>query len=78
MISKLRDLAKTDYGCVEFTSVTEEDQEISISYWESLEQIKNWKVDAEHQRAQKLGRERWYRDYQVQIIEIVREYGTDK
>lgn len=52
MAQKLRDLALQEYGCVEFTSVTEGKQEIAISYWESLEQIKNWKQDPQHLIAQ--------------------------
>jgi heme-degrading monooxygenase HmoA len=72
--SRMRDLAINKYGCLEFTAVSEGNQEIAISYWNNQEQIKAWKNDPEHQRAQALGKSRWYKSYQVQITEIIRSY----
>lgn len=72
---KLRNLAVTKYGCVDFISVTEGDKEISVSYWETCEQILEWKEDPEHQRAQQIGKEKWYRSYRVQVMEMLREYS---
>ncbi len=72
---RMKTLAELKYGCSEFVSVTEGDEEISISYWKNQENIKAWKNDADHLAAQELGRSRWYQWYQVQIAEIVREYG---
>lgn len=46
MAAKLRELAIKEYGCVEFTSVTEGEQEIAISYWHDIESIKKWKQDS--------------------------------
>jgi heme-degrading monooxygenase HmoA len=75
MAARMRDLAISKYGCVEFTTLTEGDQEISISYWNNPEQIKAWKQDPEHRIAQQLGRAKWYEAYQIQVVEIIREYG---
>ncbi|BAN68742.1 antibiotic biosynthesis monooxygenase family protein [endosymbiont of unidentified scaly snail isolate Monju] len=77
MASLMRELAINKYGCTEFTSVTEEKQEIAISYWESQEQIKKWKQDAEHLVAQEFGASKWYKSYQVQVVKIVREYSKN-
>ena len=74
LAQQLRDLALQEYGCVEFTSVTEGKNEISISYWESLEQIKNWKQDPKHLVAQDLGRTQFYKSVKIQVVEILREY----
>ena len=49
---KLRALAMEEYGCKEFVSTTEGDSEIAISYWDSEEQIRQWKSDSEHLLAQ--------------------------
>jgi len=68
--SRLRKLAREKYGCVEFVSVTEGEEEISLSYWRTREEIEGWKNDAEHLVAQRSGRERWYRWYEVQVAEI--------
>ena len=74
MAAQMRNLAKNKYGCIEFTSVTEGTNEIAISYWQSLEQITLWKNDVNHMAAQELGRSKWYKKYQVQVVEIIREY----
>jgi heme-degrading monooxygenase HmoA len=76
MATQLRELAKTKYGCTEFISVTEGKSEISISYWDSEEQIRQWKQDSEHLVAQQLGRSTWYKSYKVQVVEVVREYSS--
>lgn len=74
-VRRMRELALREYGCLEFLSVTEGDREISVSYWNSLEDIERWKHNAEHLRAQALAGSKWYSDYQVEVVEIVRAYG---
>jgi len=71
---RMRALATEEYGCVDFVSVSEGDQELAISYWPSLKQIEKWKNDPEHIEAQALGKQRWYSEYKVQIVRIEREY----
>ena len=48
---------------------------ITISYWQSLEAIKNWKANTRHLSAQKYGREKWYENYKVRIGKIERDYS---
>lgn len=48
---------------------------ITISYWESLEAIRNWKAHAEHQVAQRLGREEWYKSFKTRVCKVERDYG---
>ncbi|HHJ19530.1 MAG TPA: antibiotic biosynthesis monooxygenase [Gammaproteobacteria bacterium] len=74
MAAQLRELA-TSYGCLEFTSITEGEEEVALSYWPDLSSIERWKQDVTHQRAQALGQERWYQSYQVQVAKIEREYS---
>ena len=47
---------------------------ITVSYWESLDAIKHWKVNSAHLFAQQKGREQWYNWYNVRICKIEREY----
>jgi len=70
----MRKLAIEKYGCVDVQSLTEGDKEITISYWKSLDDIHAWKQDADHLQAQQSGRDKWYRHYDVKIVEILREY----
>ncbi|WP_296059466.1 antibiotic biosynthesis monooxygenase [uncultured Amphritea sp.] len=76
MAARLRELAIQEYGCLEFTAVTEGNSEIAISYWSSKEQILAWKENAMHLVAQEKGRSQWYSSYRVQIAEVVREYSA--
>ncbi|MGZ3755358.1 MAG: antibiotic biosynthesis monooxygenase family protein [Mucilaginibacter sp.] len=48
---------------------------ITISYWQSLEAIKNWKANTQHLLAQKYGREKWYENYKVRVGKIERDYS---
>lgn len=68
---RLKDLAIKKYGCQDFVSVTQGNEEIAISYWQSMQQIREWKNDPEHRRAQKMGRDKWYKSFSVEICEIV-------
>ncbi|PCJ43623.1 MAG: antibiotic biosynthesis monooxygenase [SAR86 cluster bacterium] len=73
---KMRALAFTKYGCKDFTSCTEGNNEIAISYWKSKDQIRAWKNDPEHKAAQELGAKKWYKSYKVQVVELLREYES--
>lgn len=48
---------------------------ITVSYWSSLESIRNWKQQADHLVAQKQGREQWYTYYKVRVCKVEREYA---
>ena len=50
---------------------------ITISYWESLEAIKAWKANLDHQLAQKYGREKWYSAFKTRIALVERDYGMN-
>jgi len=51
---------------------------ITISYWESLEAIKNWKAHTDHLVAQKYGREKWYAAFKTRIALVERDYGFER
>ena len=74
---RLRELALRAYGCVEFTSTTQDSWEIAISYWPSRAHIQAWKDATEHKQAQALGKSRWYESYHVEIVEVLDQYGSD-
>jgi heme-degrading monooxygenase HmoA len=49
---------------------------ITVSYWRDEASIQAWKRDAEHQGAQRAGRESWYAAYEVRIAKVERAYGN--
>lgn len=77
MAARMRDLALTEFGCIEFCAVTEGKEEVALSWWPSEESIKAWKMHPEHIEAQRLGRELWYESYSVQVAEVSRTYGGE-
>jgi heme-degrading monooxygenase HmoA len=77
MAEAMEKLAKLQPGYVGFESARE-DLGITISYWESLDDIKNWKANLDHLTAQEQGREQWYSWYKVRICKVEREYEFAK
>lgn len=73
MAEFMKQLAQEQPGYIGIESAREEIG-ITVSYWESLEAISNWKSNLDHQIAQKLGREKWYRWYKVRVCIVEREY----
>ena len=51
---------------------------ITVSYWESLEAIRNWKNNAEHLMAQQSGRDIFYKNYKTRIAKVERDYDFEK
>lgn len=72
----MRQRAMNQYGCTKFVACTEGNKEIAVSYWDSLEHIRAWKADAEHQVAQKMGQDAWYQHYRVEVVEVLRAYNS--
>jgi len=50
---------------------------ITVSYWDSLENIRRWREQAEHQTAQRKGREIWYARFELRICRVEHAYGYD-
>ena len=73
MTEKMESLAEQQVGFLGIDSARS-DVGITVSYWESLEAIKNWKTNSEHLFAQRKGREKWYNWYNVRICKVEREY----
>lgn len=75
--ARMRDLALSQFGCLEFHAVSEGDSEVALSYWPDEASIRAWRAHPEHRLAQQAGRERWYASYTVQVATITREYAGD-
>ena len=75
MAERLKKLAFEKYGCQDFVSVTQGNEEIAISYWETEQQIHDWKKDPEHLLAQSKGREKWYKSFSTEICKVINNHG---
>lgn len=77
MAEKMETLARHQEGFIGIESARNTIG-ITVSYWKSLEAIKNWKANTEHLFAQQKGREQWYNWYNVKICKVEREYEYEK
>lgn len=46
---------------------------ITVSYWQSLDDIARWKADAEHQQAQRLGKSDWYQHFRLTVARVEKD-----
>ena len=73
MSAKMMSLVSQQDGFLGFESAREE-LGITVSYWKNEKSIMNWKANLKHQKAQKLGKEIWYKKYKVRIAKVERDY----
>jgi heme-degrading monooxygenase HmoA len=71
--------ARTMPGFVDFKSFRADDGErLSVIRWESQDTMRAWSDDLRHVVAQRLGREKWYEYFRVEVADVVRSYGFDR
>ena len=75
LAAELRDRAQ-EFGCQHMESAFEDGTEITLSYWDNEEQIKQWKQDPQHLKAQQLALSKYYDSYIVKVADIKREYTS--
>ncbi|SHJ50701.1 Heme-degrading monooxygenase HmoA [Maribacter aquivivus] len=77
MADFMEQLAKKQSGYIGIESARQEIG-ITVSYWESLNAIHDWKQQADHLLAQKKGISDWYNSYTVRICLVEREYSFNR
>lgn len=78
MSKKIEDLVKTQKGFLGVETAREARDGITVSYWETMEDIKNWSTNERHLEAKKGGKEKWYDSFTIKICEVKREYAFGK
>ncbi|MEW4089370.1 antibiotic biosynthesis monooxygenase [Bacillus altitudinis] len=72
---RMEQLAKDLDGFLGIESVRDEHGVgITVSYWDSLAAIKEWKEHTAHQRVQKKGKTDWYESYTTRICKVEHDY----
>ncbi|MDR4435597.1 antibiotic biosynthesis monooxygenase family protein [Bacillus tequilensis] len=46
---------------------------ITVSYWDSMDAINNWKHHTEHQAAKEKGKSVWYESYAIRIANVEKQ-----
>jgi heme-degrading monooxygenase HmoA len=73
MAEKMVELASKQDGFLGVESARDEGLGITVSYWESLEAIKNWKDHSLHQVAQEKGKAIWYQNFSLRVCKVERD-----
>src|SRR5690349_15208100 len=74
MAQEMLELAKTMPGFVDVKAFKADDGErLTLVWWRDEETLKGWREQARHRIAQRLGRERWYEYYKIEVAEVVRK-----
>lgn len=78
MAQRMRELAAKQPGYIGMESVRDaSDFGITVSYWDSMEAIRQWKQNEAHLVAQQKGKQTWYENYTVRICKVEREYSKE-
>ena len=51
---------------------------ITVSYWQNIAAIKQWKQQSDHLFTQQKGREQWYSQYKIRICKVEMDYDFHK
>jgi len=74
MADRMAELAAQMPGYLGIESARSDDGlGITVSYWESLAAIENWRDEAEHRVAQSLGKSRWYERFSLRVCKVEEE-----
>ena len=73
---RMDELVATMPGYIGHTSIRDDasGRGVTISYFRSMAELVAWKNVPEHVEAQALGRSSFYREYEIEVAEIVRHY----
>jgi len=74
MSEEMEALAKTMPGFIDVKGYRADDGErLTVVRWENEETMRQWREHARHRVAQRMGREKWYAYYKMEVAEVVRE-----
>jgi heme-degrading monooxygenase HmoA len=73
MADKMVELASQQKGFLGVESARDEGLGITVSYWDSLESIKNWKENSIHKVAQAKGKTEWYKNFSLRVCRVERQ-----
>lgn len=74
MADLMVEMASTQPGFLGVESAREENGVgITVSYWDSIDSIQQWKAHHSHMRAQEKGKKDWYSSYKTRICKVERD-----
>ena len=74
MLEEMLELGRQRPGFIRVDSVDNGGQGITVSWWQTLEDIDNWRRHPRHLEAKKRGRDQWYESYRISICKVDQEW----
>lgn len=72
---RMFELVEKEVGYLGHESYRHEDGKgVTISYWKDLESLSHWRNNTLHQKAQQLGRQKWYDHFRIRVCKVERDY----
>ena len=79
MAEEMEATARTMPGFIDVKGYLAEDGErLTVVRWENAETMRQWREQERHRVAQRMGRERWYAYYKMEVAEVVREAAFER
>ena len=73
MAAEMESRARSMPGFVEVKAYKSADGErLTLVWWQDRETLQRWAEDVRHLQAKRMGRERWYEYYKLEVAEVVR------
>ena len=74
MAEEMERLARASPGFIDVKAYKSDDGErLTLVWWQDAETLKGWATNARHLMAQRMGREKWYAYYKIEVAEVVRQ-----
>jgi heme-degrading monooxygenase HmoA len=73
MAEVMVELASKQKGFLGEESARDNELGITVSYWESLDAIKDWKENSAHKVAQERGKKEWYKNFAIRVCKVERD-----
>ena len=79
MAEEMETLARQMPGFVDVKAFKADDGErLTIVWWKDEETLQGWREQVRHRMAQRLGREKWYQYYKIEVAQVVRQNAFER
>ncbi|MFY9561672.1 MAG: antibiotic biosynthesis monooxygenase [Terriglobales bacterium] len=79
MAEQMSKLAKASPGFVAEKSFTAEDGErLTVVWWQDEDILKRWRNNTQHLVAQRVGRDKWYEYYKLEVATVIRSGDLER
>ena len=79
MNAEMQSLVRQNPGFIDVKSYKSEDGErLTVVWWRDEESLREWRNQVRHRAAQKMGREKWYQYYKMEVASVIRESAFER